>query len=50
MAASGDDVLRPHGKESGERIGVTRMCDDTASRDTAYGGGATRSSSIGRMS
>ena len=28
VAASGDEVLRPHGKECRERIGVTRMCDD----------------------
>ena len=28
VAASGDEVLRLHGKECRERIGVTRMCDD----------------------
>ena len=28
VAASGDEVLRPHGKECRERIGVTRMCHD----------------------
>ena len=28
VAASGDEVLRPHGKECRERIEVTRMCDD----------------------
>ena len=29
MAASGDEVLRPHGKECRERITVDTMCDDT---------------------
>ena len=28
MAASGDEVLRPHGKECRERIRVDTMCDD----------------------
>ena len=28
VAVSGDEVLRPHGKECRDRIGVTRMCDD----------------------
>ena len=28
VAASGNEVLRPHGKEWRERIEVTRMCDD----------------------
>ena len=27
-AASGDEMLRPHGKECRGRIGVTRMCHD----------------------
>ena len=44
VAASRDEVLRLHGKECRERIGVTRMAK------TAYGGGATRASSIGRKS
>ena len=26
MAVSGDEVLRPHGKECRERIGVRRVC------------------------
>ena len=32
LAAFGDEVLRPHGKECPMRIGVTRMCDDTGQR------------------
>ena len=28
VAVSGDEVLKPHGKECRERIGVTRMCND----------------------
>ena len=28
MAATGDEVLRPHGKECRERIRVDTMCDD----------------------
>ena len=28
VAASGDEVLRPHGKECRERSEVSRMCDD----------------------
>ena len=50
VAASGDEVSRPHGKECRELIRVAMMCDDAGPAKTAYGGGATRASGIGRKS
>ena len=33
VAASGDEVSRPHGKECRERIRMAMMCDDAGSKD-----------------
>ena len=38
-AVSGDEVLRPHGKECRECIGVTRMCDDAGVREPEVSAG-----------
>ena len=39
VAVSGDEVLRPHGKECRECIGVTRMCDDAGVREPEVSAG-----------
>ena len=49
VAAWGDEVLRPHGKECQERIREAAVCDD-AGKQRLYGGVTSRASSIGRKS